>query len=59
MTWELIVITGNGLERVRTGAVSGRVEVPMKRVEAPGARLIIVLESVIAEPGVRVWVPMT
>ena len=53
------MITGRDLESVGTGAASGTVEVPMNRMEAPGERLIIVLESVIAEPGMRVWVPMT
>ena len=49
--------TGRALEMVGAGAAGGVVEDPMKRAEAPVARLMAVLETVIAEPGTRVWVP--
>lgn len=48
------MITARGCEIVGSGAASSRTEVSMRRVEAPETRLITVLESVIAEPRVRV-----
>lgn len=52
------VLIGRGPE-IGTGAVKGITEDPMNRVKVPVAKLITVLEIVIAEPGKRVCDPMT
>lgn len=51
---KLIVITARGCDIVGSGAASSTTKVPIERVEAPETRLITVLESVIAEPRVKV-----
>ena len=50
-------MTGRALEMVGNGTASGIVDDPIMRAEAPVARLMMVFEMVIAEPGMRVWNP--
>lgn len=53
------VMTGRAAETVGAGTANGIFEDPTKTAEAPVARLMTVLETVMAEPGMRVCEPKT
>ena len=55
--WDAIVMTGSATEGAGGGAVRGMMDDPMAMAAALVARLMMVLEMVIAEPGTRVCDP--
>lgn len=52
-------MTGSAVTIPEPGTASGIVDEPMTTAAAFEAKLIGVFETVMAEPGTRVWDPMT
>lgn len=59
MAWDPNVRTGRAAELAGFGTASGMTDDPIATAAALVARLTTVFDTVIAEPGTRVWDPRT